>query len=659
MKLVPLALAAILLFLLAPPANAQDVEAPPNAVVATTPQGATLAAADLRDRYGDYLVLTLRAIDPGSDPDSFAETSSEFVPLWPDESVVVSENTFRDDGTERIVVGGAVSADVAAVEQRFDDGTVLRMATVPGDGYAGRYAGRVRFFAGERLLSGDDESDDLGQLRMLDASGTVVGVAGEAERNEHNVRLERKRVHGRLIRIRGTLSDERAPLPLAPENLRQTLCLSTRIGAGELAEDSDTVCQEDKPDLHALRLGGVRGCGAMPSTLEGFVPAATRELVVVLGSGRVVRYSARTTPFGRPERVVAAVLPRGEAIRRVWALDAAGRRLAQGDAGVAPPDRGCTAETYDTPIWSFYSTVAPAQFGQPPGTEVAAEDPAGSRLLVRDRGEQLCWGVDRLALDGRDCQDPPVNSHGEYLLAQPSAGGLVVSGIVAARVATFDVALAGGGRIAVPLTDGPGYTGRYRGTLRFALFTLAADAQVSDIAFLDAAGQQVGTGVVECPACEDDDAEPRPVMVLAAGAGEARVRVGASATVAGPLDLNACLAFATAGETLDECTLLESGDGTVGALVSCSPRRTIVYGMTHHAVRRVEIELASGRRVAARLAAFPRRLHVPGRAFLAVLPRDASVTAVRFAGFKNTISMPLRPARRQCGYTFEADLTSD
>src|SRR3954470_1976758 len=369
MRLLPFGLAAALLLLQTPAAQAQQIQAPASALVATTPEGATLAAADLRDRSGDELVLTLRATDPGSDPDTFAETSADRVPLWPDEDVAVDENTFRDDGTVRVVIGGAVSADVAAVEQRFENGAVLRMATVAGDGYAGRYAGRVRFFAGETVASGED-SDDLGELRMLDASGTVVGVAGEAERHDRDVRLLRTRAHGRPIRIGGTLSDERAPLPLAPEHLRQTLCLSARIGTGELGQESDTVCQEDVPDPEVLRVGGLRGCGDTPTTLTGFVPAATGALVVVLGSGRQVRYPARATPFGRPERVVAAVLPRNEAIRRVVAVDGAGRRLVQGDPGVAPPDRRCTRPGLNTASWTFSSTLPPARFGVPPGTQV-------------------------------------------------------------------------------------------------------------------------------------------------------------------------------------------------------------------------------------------------------------------------------------------------
>src|SRR4051794_1248449 len=355
MRLLPFGLAAALLLLQTPAAQAQQIQAPASALVATTPEGATLAAADRRDRYGDQLVLTLRAIDPGSDPDSFAETNSEIVPLWPDESVVVSENTFRDDDTERIVVGGAVSADVAAVEQRFENGAVLRMATVPGDGYAGRYAGRVRFFAGETVATGE-ESDDLGRLRMLDASGAVVGVAGEAERHDRDVPLLRTRARGRPIRIGGTLSDESAPLPLAPEHLRQTLCLSARIGTGELGQESDTVCQEDVPAPDVLRIGGLRGCGDTPTRLTGLVPAATGALVVVLGSGRQVRYPARATPFGRPERVVAAVLPRGEAIRRVVAVDGTGRRLLQGDPRVAPPYRRCSGPGLNNSSWSFRST---------------------------------------------------------------------------------------------------------------------------------------------------------------------------------------------------------------------------------------------------------------------------------------------------------------
>jgi hypothetical protein len=661
MRLLPLALAATLLLLQAPVATAQ---APPTAVVATTPLGATLAAADRRDELGDEMVLTLRAIEPGSDPDSFAETEAEPVPLWPDEAVVVTENLARDDDddTERVIVGGAVSADVAAVEQRFDNGRVLRMTTTPGDGYAGRFAGRVRFFAGEIVVSGDDE-DDLGQLRMLDASGAVVGVFGYPDAPDRHVRLLRRRAGGILIRIGGTLSAERAPLPLAPEHVRHTLCLNETVGADFGAQEGQTVCQEDVPDLHALRLGGLRGCGARPTTLRGFVPADTRAVVVTLGSGREVRYAARPTPFGRPDRVVAAVLPRGEAIRRVVAVDGAGRRLARGALGIAPPDRRCgLVPAWSDSTWEFTSELAPAQLGTPPGTEVAAADPAGPRLLVRDRGEQLCWGIDELAVDGRDCADPPVNSHGAYLEEKPFAGGLAVAGVFAPRVASLDVILAGGGHIPVELTDGPGYTGRYRGMLRFALFTLPADAKVDGVEFDDAAGQAVGAGLLDCVGCPDADTDPPPKTVLAAGAGRARVRLGAAVSGAGPRRRNACVAFATAGEAMDECELFQAGEGSVGALVSCSPRRTIVYGMTRRSVQRVEIVVGAGR-LAARTVAFPRRMRVAGRAFLAVLPRDASVTGVRFPGVRledgsSTLKTPFRPARRQCGYTFQADLFS-
>jgi hypothetical protein len=139
----------------------------------------------------------------------------------------------------------------------------------------------------------------------------------------------------------------------------------------------------------------------------------------------------------------------------------------------------------------------------------------------------------------------------------------------------------------------------------------------------DAAGLRVGAGVL-CDACGGEPAdEPRPTTVLAAGTGSARVRVGASATRFG----DPCIAFATAGERMDDCTEFQLGGGTAVARVSCAPRRTIVYGMTHH---RPGATGWRGRRVIARLAAF---LPVPcqGDSRSSRLPRTPRSPVVRRA----------------------------
>ena len=58
---------------------------------------------------------------------------------------------------------------------------------MPGEGYTGRYAGRVRFFLIEGLLP-SEATDDFGRLRMLDASGAVLAV-DDNEPTSRRVRL--------------------------------------------------------------------------------------------------------------------------------------------------------------------------------------------------------------------------------------------------------------------------------------------------------------------------------------------------------------------------------------------------------------------------------------------------------------------------------------
>ena len=92
---------------------------------------------------------------------------------------------------------------------------------------------------------------------------------------------------------------------------------------------------------------------------------------------------------------------------------------------------------------------------------------------------------------------------------------------------------------------------------------------------------------------------------------------------------------------------------SVTALVPCDRRRTVVFGVTRRAVSRVEIMLAGGRRVPARTAVIPSGLGRRGKLFLAVLPRRAEVTGVRFAGrrgARSTVPLPGRAPARQCGY---------
>jgi hypothetical protein len=638
MRLVSLVLAA---FALSSAPAVADVKAPPTAIVATTAPGSTLTAADSAPESGeDQLVVTLRGAEATGG--RFDDSAVDRVPLWPNESVLADHTQFSADlETARLVVGGAVEADVAAVEQVYGAGKVLRMTTVAGAGYAGHHAGQVRFFAGEISLTLDEWSASRG-LRFYDAAGALLYTSGD-DSDARSVSVLRREVARTPLRFGATLTTYDDPLPLAPLHRAEELCLTASSGRGEArAETSDAACQDTPLGSEPLRLGGIRGCGAVPTTLTGFVPAATREVAVVLGSGAKVRYGTRATPFGRAERIVTAVLPRGEAIRTVTARDAAGRALVRGNVGAAPPDRRCTTPARE---WGFLADPPAPRLGVPPGAQIAAGGPDGPRLLVREVGDQVCAGVDALALDGSDCADPPLNSRFAVLdTSRTSAGGTVLAGLFAAKVTALSVLLADGSRVALPATESAGYTGRFHSALHFAFAVLAPGATPVGADLLDAAGRPIGHAEPDDCAC---DTPLRFRTVLS--------RAGFRISQHGHGE-EACIALAAGARRPQHCQEYAAGTAAADAIVTCAPRRTVVFGVTPHHLRRVELELASGGRAP---AALRRRAGVS--TFLAVLPADAVVERVRLVGVRDaagqsTVPMALYGAKRQCGYGFRGSL---
>ena len=269
----------------------------------------------------------------------------------------------------------------------------------------------------------------------------------------------------------------------------------------------------------------------MPTSIAGFAPAATRTLVVRLGSGRTVRLPTHALPFGWPGRSVTAPLPRGEAIRRAWALDGAGRTLASGELRVAPPDRRCDRRQQEDRLerWDFTSDAPAPRLGTPPGSEVAAEVGA-ARLLVRDAGEQVCVGIDRLDLDGGDCLSPPFNSHHNDggLYVDPERG--IVAGVYPAQVTAANLRFRGGDKLRVAANVGLGYTGRYRGALHFLMASIPPGKTVVGATLLDASRRAIGQVTADGPG-RDLTLLERPSTVLSVGSGRAAVRLVVGAKV--------------------------------------------------------------------------------------------------------------------------------
>jgi hypothetical protein len=636
LRLLPVAvLAAAALALSAGPAAAAPV------VVAGASPGATLSAEDTRFGPHEELTVTLTGPADAGDPDDFTTSSGEEPPLWPDEVVLASETLPSPEGTTRILVGGATSAAAASVELRFDDGRTLRLPTLDSSAYQGKYAGLVRFFLGEITVPDADVDDDPAQVRMFDAAGAVIGVfdSPDVTRLAH---ITRTRAARTLIRFDAVLTSRLAPLPFAPEHRTDGLCLRIDVGP---TNGEDAICQTPEP----LRLGGWRGCGRVPTSLAGFVPAATRTLELRLGSGRTVRVPTRPTPFGRGDRVVTAVLPRGEAIRTAAALDAGGRPLVSGRVAAAPPDRRCerpvTTENLDS--WFFISDAPTPQLGTPPGTEVAAELPGGPRLLVRDAGDNLCVGIERLPVDDADCDHPPFDSHDDYLYVDPRLG--IVAGVYAVPVSAVDLEFLGGGTARIPATAGLQYSGRYRDAVRFALAPIPAGRTVTGARLLDAAGRQIGEASPYGPGSGPRLVRPLET-VLSAGA--ARVVVGATRS---PLSARRYPCFALAlGSTQPECDDYDFGQQEVTAVSRCAPRRTVVFGLARPAVQHVRIRLSNGRTVEPRMASFPAGLNSRAKVFLAVLGPHVAVTRVQFGRHRSAgTTMPTVPPAAQCGYEVE------
>jgi hypothetical protein len=487
---------------------------------------------------------------------------------------------------------------------------------------------------------------------VFDAAGTVLGVHDSPDQTQR-VDIAQRRVAGARIRFDAEFKSQLAPLPGAPEHRADGVCLNVAVNPP--SGDLEAGC--DDP-YFPMDIGGRRGCGAVPTSLAGFVPPATNALVVTLGSGRVVRLPTRAAPFGRPGRIVTAILPRGEAIRSAKALDAGGKELAGGEVRAAPPDRRCERplKTDLLGSWSLLTDRPKPQLGTPPGTQVAGVSASGRRLLVRDAGEDLCIGIDRLSFDDRDCDAPPYNSHDDYLYVNPKAN--LVAGVYAAPVSAVDLRFSDGGTLRIPAHEGTGYTGRYRSLVRFAFASTPPGRLVAGATLLDAAGRVIGRANPDGP-IDDDTVVAPPRTALRSGS--ARVVAGALGSVLSPR-VFACFGLAL-GRERNECDDYDFGHNSVTEVVPCSTRQTILFGLARPrgVVSHVQIHLTDGRTIEPRFAHFPAAAKSRARLWLAVLPRDVAVTHVHFArkheaGDTDNIVVPSQPAARQCGYEWSDTL---
>src|SRR4051812_3886830 len=131
-------LIALTIAVISPAASASAQTNAPPVVVAGGLPGPTLTGADVSEQGLDELAVTVGAVGSKA---ALLDTETDSVPLWPEQAVVDAVGDDSVEGATRVFTGGAVNAAAATVELGFKDGSVLRLPTIAGEAYTGRYAG--------------------------------------------------------------------------------------------------------------------------------------------------------------------------------------------------------------------------------------------------------------------------------------------------------------------------------------------------------------------------------------------------------------------------------------------------------------------------------------------------------------------------------------
>jgi hypothetical protein len=619
---VVLSAALTALALLCAPAGAQQRAA---VVAGPLPEGASLVAFD----RGGRLCLQVRM--PGGE--------SESVDCLDEIPDVAGHSGFNSVGQPPGGVWfGAVTPDVATVEMRFFDGERVAAPTSAGPAYRGRFAGRVRF-----ALLGSRTPQVPYLIRLLAADGHVIAALGNPFARAPILRAPATFASGRAGGARWTaqafVHPELRATPLERDRLERVAC----VGLGPLRREPfgpaglrAQACADEGPMHAAVTFGVDSSCRADGTAVTGLVAARVERLVAVLGDGRrrTIAVHALPAAFAPGRRAFAFAAGRDTAVRRIDALDAAGRRVMTLPLGLAPGRISCGA-----PDFADVFIISPGAFATP-GSRLTPP-PGPPRLLVADDGVRLCFSIGRFGADGIDCGLPPIEFFESRVLRQTTPQGTLVAGVVPADVARVRVRLGGGGAIVVPTTPTvPGYTGRYAAAVRFFTLPLARPRRVVATDLITASGRRLG----RLPG--PDLAFPAATTTLVRMGG---VRVGAASFAGIP-----CIAIGAV-----DC--VPRLDDSIDVTATCAPRRIAVTALLGARDTGLEVRLRDGRTVRARIV----RLRGAGglRRRFAVLVVGARATPSRLIlrrGSRPSVSRPLAvpPAARQCGYSAAAALVT-
>jgi hypothetical protein len=534
---------------------------------------------------------------------------------------------------ERSVVYAAVPADVAAVDVRFAGGARASAPTAPGPAYRGRSAGRVRFMLVE---SPTPSSVQPYLVRMLGADGRLLAAVQPLEATLPILRAPATFATGRAggapWRAVAFVRRELRATPLEPERTERVACVG--LAPPQLGGLRAETCADEGPLRVAVAPGFDSACRPAGIVVTGVVAPRVARVVAVLGDGRRRAVAVRRLPASlrAAQRAFVLALDRDTALRSLVALDGAGRRVTSIGFGLAPARLKCN------PLPGAF-TVGVFAFPGVEGSELAPP-PGPPRLLVADDGARLCFSIGRFGPDGADCDLPPVALFDTRVLRQTNAGRTLLAGVVPAPVQAVRVRLAGGGATVVPATPTvPGYTGRYAGAVHFFALETAGPLRARRVDLLGAGGRQL----LSLPG-PDQPPSPPPATV-------ARIR-GVRVAVSAAARTIPCVTVAAL-----PCALAIGHGLQVTAL--CTPRRLVVTSLLDPTVTALDVQVAGGAAVPARVVRLPARVGVRGRLAVAVLPARARPVAAllrRGAGRPpQRRLLPLPAAASQCGYAGDAD----
>jgi hypothetical protein len=315
-------------------------------------------------------------------------------------------------------------------------------------------------------------------------------------------------------------------------------------------------------------------------------------------------------------------------------LGADGRRRATLQLGVPPERTSCRQ--------SDVVGVSGAIIISTRDVIVTVSDGASPPPLVAgDRGDLLCVDLGALRPDGADCSPfEPTSFVPGTVLDGTSAAGTVIAGVTLPEVAAVEVTTTARQRLTVPTTDDIGYTGPYRGRVRFYSVTVGGRGRPAWVRFLDASGATLGYG-------QSADPPFARAPVARSHAGSVTLSAGA---VWQQRRTAPCLALTPGRPPQDTAScegLVSRHEAIVRAF--CAGPGLAVAGLATAGVRRAQFVLTDGRRRALRLVAVPGA----GRAFFGVTRPGDALRGVLLTGRRRELlraEAALPAARAQCGY---------